>query len=510
MTLREFKRVGIVGIMVLIVVAAVLSWRERAYFQPEIEQNVALKAAAVEHIEEIEHVKWWAKVRITSENEAVMAVLAACSTQGTKPSPDSLVACRDSEGAWSVAWKEDGCLQPAYVPATAAVSDRLSCCDRVISLQTRSAGCLTRRIVQQTPRFVSTMRFPRDTNVQQRPARLQTLRTPATNDAASQFPSKRRCCVDRQSIAWGRTTLCSRARDLLKHNYHHRTGRFVIALIIRRLAFIAILLGAMKPGLAQCSSPIQKLSSRESVTAAAARKKADEMYSAMLKHMEAERMITVASLQRHRADNTSQWLDIQERATAVMAAYQHVIETYPRTEIAAYCVLRLSGVHEQLGDFDKSLDVLERSAPGYRGSYAGMQMLFTIGLTQSQGRNDYAKARTWFSQVELPDSAHPSYREAMVLYVSAQEQIIACDLKLAETAQADLRASELKRTLPEFSNEVDRFYSFAIANQPQKPPIASKSPRRSSIWWVLQISLLAVVVLACTALVLKSRFGVRR
>ena len=266
----------------------------------------------------------------------------------------------------------------------------------------------------------------------------------------------------------------------------------------------------MKPGLLLGKSPIRKLNSGESVAAAGARKQADVMSEAMLRYMKTENMITVASLQRHRTDSTPQWHEVQAKAAAAMSAYQHVITKYPRTEIAAYCVMRLSGLHEQLGDFDKSLDLLERSAHDYDGSYAGMQILFTIGLSESQGRNEYAKARTWFSQVQMPSPGDPSYREAIVLYASAQEQLIACDLKLAETAQAEIRANALKRALPEFTHEVDRFYQSALANEPRKPPIAGKALRRSTTWWLYQVGFLVAVIFICTALVLKSRLGVRK
>lgn len=241
--------------------------------------------------------------------------------------------------------------------------------------------------------------------------------------------------------------------------------------------------------------PLRKLSRIEKSAADNASRRADDQWSVILKQMKSDGMITVAGLQRHRTEHSPQWVAAKKLAAEVKHAYLEVINKYPRTEFAAYCVLQLSGVHEQFGEMDESLEVLKQFQSDYDGTYQGMQFQFTIGLHQSQARNEYAKAREAFSKVEMPNSADPHFGEAKVLYLSAQEQMVKCELKLGEETQASDRVNRLKRDLPEFTDELERFYDFVQSPKPENITKPGKPRRNLWILGSINVAILCVVVI---------------
>jgi len=278
----------------------------------------------------------------------------------------------------------------------------------------------------------------------------------------------------------------SAARSL----FHLQPGQSALRFVVAVCIFLVCARGTTRGA---DFRPLRKLPRIEQSAADNASRRADVQWSVVLKQMKSDGMITVAGLQRHRNERTPQWVAATTKGAEVKQAYQELINQYPRTEIAAYCVLQLSGVHEQFGEMDESLEVLKQFQSDFDGTYQGMQLQFTIGLHESQARNEYAKAREAFLKVQMPNSADPHFGEAKVLYLSAQEQIVKCELKLGEEHRARDRVISLKKELPEFTDELDQFYGFAQSPKPDN--IAKPGTPRRKMWILVSINLGMLAVL---------------
>jgi hypothetical protein len=88
----------------------------------------------------------------------------------------------------------------------------------------------------------------------------------------------------------------------------------------------------------------------------------------------------------------------------VIAAYQDVIDRYPKTEIAAYCTMRLAGLLQQVGRFDNAGALLSRSYSEYADTVEGPKLAMEAGLIHAQARNDPAEAVNWYKLVPKPTS----------------------------------------------------------------------------------------------------------
>jgi len=169
---------------------------------------------------------------------------------------------------------------------------------------------------------------------------------------------------------------------------------------------------------------------------------------------------------------------IDTKSAEIVQAFLEVMDRYPHTEIAAYCATRLSGHYMFHGKMDKALELLEQTAKEYSGTHVENEVIFEIGLTHLQSRHDPAEAIKWLSRILKPvKSAGAEYGMDDVLYLSAQQQLIKCELQLRQDGESEDRVTKLKNTYPQYAEEIERSYQFEIEarNRSGDAPLLPKS-----------------------------------
>ena len=68
----------------------------------------------------------------------------------------------------------------------------------------------------------------------------------------------------------------------------------------------------------------------------------------------------------------------------VAAAYRSVIDRYPDTEIAAYCALKLAGLHKYRGGYAAARAEAEKVAAAYGGTKYGRHAIMAVALSHLQ------------------------------------------------------------------------------------------------------------------------------
>ena len=169
-------------------------------------------------------------------------------------------------------------------------------------------------------------------------------------------------------------------------------------------------------------------------------------------------------------------MNVLSMAADIQRGYQEVIELYPRTNIAAYCVSRLSGLHQLLGESDKAAEIMEKAIIDCVGGEDANKLKFNLGLIHSQARNDPKQAITWFSQIPKP--TRESDRDAAKIYLSAQQQIVKCQLCLDLITEAKKRATDFKAAIPKLADDMNHFHQFEVQqrNQQHSGTPAKKQP----------------------------------
>ena len=200
----------------------------------------------------------------------------------------------------------------------------------------------------------------------------------------------------------------------------------------------------------------RKLSGEEYSEAVAARNRADRMRAGLEAEMSAARRAWKKTGKPGPSPVPGKF---ETRAAAVARAYQEVIERFPRTEIAAYCVLRLIGHYQYQGN----LDLAAKNACESAGTREGVPAVLETGLLHLQGRHDPAEAAKWFARVLKPEKpAGAPYDIADKLYISAQQELIKCHLLLRQDRQAEDRVKKLVQAFPMFSSELEFSYKFVV------------------------------------------------
>ncbi len=224
--------------------------------------------------------------------------------------------------------------------------------------------------------------------------------------------------------------------------------------------------------------PLQKLNYQDRLAAGKARDNADLMRADMERRMQALGLLRAGAMQRHKAEGkppSPEVVEIESKATDVAKAYQEVIDTYPQTEIAAYCAMRLSGLHGVLGDHDKAIELLKQTAEEFAGTEQADKLAFEIGLMYAQAKHDHEKASVWFARVPMPTNAG-NPRE-IKYYLSAQQQLVKCELNLNLDQQANERVDAFKTAFPKLAAEMDRFHTFEVQARNSQPATgAAKQP----------------------------------
>jgi tetratricopeptide (TPR) repeat protein len=252
----------------------------------------------------------------------------------------------------------------------------------------------------------------------------------------------------------------------------------------RPLTIVVLL--STDPSEAQDRKPARRLrhlAPRDQSDASAARRRADLMRAALEERITAFR-IEMADKKRF-AEARGAGPHAAE-VPEVIAAYQDVIDRFPRTEIAAYCVMRLAGLLQQVGRFDDAAALLAKSYADYAGTTEGPKLAMEAGLVQAQARNDLGEAMNSFALVPKPTNrSNARDDESAILYLSAQEQLLKCELQLRRDEQAKQRFEAFIREFPQFAEEISRFYRFQLDSRdgggPPQQPKKGPSPRASQL-----------------------------
>ena len=205
---------------------------------------------------------------------------------------------------------------------------------------------------------------------------------------------------------------------------------------------------------------VRTLRGTEYSEAVAARNRADRMRAGLEAEMSAARL---AWRKTGKPGPSPIPAKFETRAAAVARAYEEVIERFPRTEIAAYCVLRLAGHYQYQGNFDQAARLAAKTACESAGTQAGVQAVLETGLLHLQARHDPAEAAKWFARVPKPEKpAGAEYGTADKLYISARQQLIKCHLRLGQDRQAEDRVKKLVQAYPMYASDLERSYKFEI------------------------------------------------
>lgn len=213
-----------------------------------------------------------------------------------------------------------------------------------------------------------------------------------------------------------------------------------------------------------------------------------------------EEYLSIPPEERAKKPKLSQ-AEIDAKAADVVKAYQDVIDRYPHTEIAAYCAMRLSGFYCFQGKHDKAVEIMSRLAEEFAGTPEEARAVFETGMIHAQSRHDPAEAIKWLSRVPKPDKhAGAPLGEDGILYLSAQEQLAKCELKLRRDGEAKSRIEKFKQTYPQYAKEVEGFYESEVRSRSDARPVsqqnhASVSVRDLRRAYTLPILAVALVVL---------------
>ena len=137
------------------------------------------------------------------------------------------------------------------------------------------------------------------------------------------------------------------------------------------------------------------------------------------------------------------------------AAYRKVIEQYPDTEVAAYCLVRLSGLYQFAGRRDKAEAVLKDVVTRFAGTEYESKAYFELGLHYLQALHDPGAAIPWLGKVQPPATAgddgvvpQRAYSVADKRYIGAQQTLAKCEVRLGRPADAAARIEALADRYP--------------------------------------------------------------
>jgi len=146
----------------------------------------------------------------------------------------------------------------------------------------------------------------------------------------------------------------------------------------------------------------------------------------------------------------------------VVSAFEDIVKKYEGTEIAAYAQLRLCEPYKYRGDARRAINQAKLTAKTFAGTRYEAKAYMTTGNIYLQHLHDPAKAVAWFERIPKPatDSndgvVRPSeYNEAHVLYLSAQQQMAKCEIKLGKATDAIERYEQLSGHYPQFKAHLD-------------------------------------------------------
>jgi len=158
--------------------------------------------------------------------------------------------------------------------------------------------------------------------------------------------------------------------------------------------------------------------------------------------------------------------DANQEAANVLAAYQTVLDRYPGSKMAAYAATRMAGFYNDLGQPDKSLEMLKDVAHMYQRTPDGQQTAITIGLHYAQHAKKPAEAIAWFKKVPMPDGLpitdpDDKRRDTGSEYFLAQQHIAKVTLlQLGKPDEAKIIFDDLGELYPIHKDDLERSWKF--------------------------------------------------
>jgi hypothetical protein len=165
------------------------------------------------------------------------------------------------------------------------------------------------------------------------------------------------------------------------------------------------------------------------------------------------------------------------------SAYKEVMAKYAGTDIAAYCHLRLAGLYQFRKDYGAATKVIEDLARRYAGTKHETEAYFSMGLMHLQARHDPAAAIPWFQKVVAPPGAgkdgsvaEEDYSPAHALYISAQQCIAKCEIRLGRPADASRRYEALAKRYPQYAKSFAHSHRFEVRSALSDRSLADIKP----------------------------------
>jgi tetratricopeptide (TPR) repeat protein len=158
--------------------------------------------------------------------------------------------------------------------------------------------------------------------------------------------------------------------------------------------------------------------------------------------------------------------EFDAEVAAVERAYQEVIDRYPHTEFAMDCAMGLCGLYQYQGKYDEAAELSAKTADEFAGTWEGRRAALNTGWIYANALGDYAQARTWFLRIPKPEKPPGApYDREENLYLAAQEQLMACEVRLGRDSQAEKRSRELREAFPQYSDQLERSFRFEVASR---------------------------------------------
>lgn len=148
----------------------------------------------------------------------------------------------------------------------------------------------------------------------------------------------------------------------------------------------------------------------------------------------------------------------REEFGKIEQAYINGIKKYPKTEIALYSGLRLSGLYCYRREYDRAIEQTKEVASQFSGTDLEHTANFDVGLYYLQAKNDPDEATKWFKKIPKPSNLEKvdseNYNGNEALYLSAQQSIAKCELQMNKHAEAKQRYEKLVERYPQYKKEL--------------------------------------------------------
>ncbi len=150
-----------------------------------------------------------------------------------------------------------------------------------------------------------------------------------------------------------------------------------------------------------------------------------------------------------------------------ISAYKEIIEKYEGTEIELSTQFKLSAAYIQIRRYNDAINQLEHLIEKYPGSSYETETYLNIGCIYLQGLADLKEAIKWFEKIPKPNGKSDlgipiEYDPVHKKYISAQQNIAKCEIKLGKHDDAQERYRQLVQEYPKLSDSLNWQLNFEL------------------------------------------------